>query len=105
MIKVVRAPTDSVLFVIPGKRGHLQPISYVQFTKVFRTLVTSTGRKCQDYSSHSFRRGGATYAFECGVPDSYIRLLGGWKSDCYKAYIDVSYKERCKAASLMAECL
>lgn len=105
MIKVVRAPPDSVLFVIPGSKGHLKPIHYVQFTKVFRTLVLETGRKAEEYSSHSFRRGGATYAFECGVPDHYIRMLGGWRSDCYKGYVDVSFKERFKAATLMAECL
>ena len=39
------------------------------------------------YSSHSFRRGGATWAFKCGVSAELIQLQGDWKSDAYKLYL------------------
>ena len=41
------------------------------------------------YSGHSFRRDAATWAKQAGIPDSDIQLLGRWKSDAYKRYIEV----------------
>ena len=38
------------------------------------------------YTGHSFRRGGATFAFRCGVPASLIKLQGDWHSDTYLLY-------------------
>ena len=41
-----------------------------------------------DISSHSFRRGGATWALSCGVPGGIVKLLGDWKSAEYLVYLD-----------------
>lgn len=43
------------------------------------------------YTGHSFRRGGATYAFRSGVPGELIQVMGDWKSDAYKRYFDFSF--------------
>lgn len=37
-------------------------------------------------TSHSFRRGGATFLSNLGVPLSYIKDRGGWKSNCVYRY-------------------
>jgi integrase len=42
-----------------------------------------------NYSGHSFRRGAATWARSIGIPDADLQLLGRWKSDAYKRYIEV----------------
>jgi hypothetical protein len=39
------------------------------------------------FSSHSFRRGGATLAAQTGISSSLIQLMGDWKSDAYNKYI------------------
>lgn len=41
-----------------------------------------------NYSGHSFRRGAATSAKEAGLCDADIQILGRWKSDAYRLYID-----------------
>ena len=41
------------------------------------------------FSGHSFRRGGATWAFKAGLPGELVQMLGDWASDSYKRYIDV----------------
>jgi hypothetical protein len=41
------------------------------------------------YSGHSFRRGAATSARIAGLTDHEIQLLGRWRSDAYKRYIEV----------------
>ena len=40
------------------------------------------------YSGHSFRRGGATHALNCGIPAEIIMAQGDWKSLAYLDYID-----------------
>jgi hypothetical protein len=42
-----------------------------------------------NYSGHSFWRGAATWARSIGIPDADLQLLGRWKSDAYKRYIEV----------------
>jgi hypothetical protein len=42
-----------------------------------------------NHSGHSFRRGAATWARSIGIPDADLQLLGRWKSDAYKRYIEV----------------
>lgn len=44
------------------------------------------------YSGHSFRRGAATSAREAGLSDDEIMLLGRWKSDAYRLYVDTHPK-------------
>ncbi len=60
-----------------------------------RKFVTETLRdtlrrlSCQGhYSGHSFRRGAATWARHIGLSDDEIQLLGRWKSDSYRLYIE-----------------
>ena len=46
------------------------------------------GGVCSDgFSGHSFRIGAAKAAAEAGVGDAVIQLLGCWKSDAYKGYV------------------
>ena len=40
------------------------------------------------FSGHSFRRGGATFAHRMGVSPLLIKLMGDWSSDAYMSYID-----------------
>ena len=41
-------------------------------------------------NTHSLRIGGATLLSLAGVPDSIIKKMGRWKSDCFKKYIRMS---------------
>ena len=40
------------------------------------------------FRGHSFRRGGATWAFRAGVPGELIQIYGDWASDAYKCYLE-----------------
>ena len=43
------------------------------------------------------RRGGTTAAFNAGINEQIIKKMGGWKSDCYKSYIEVDTEKQVKA--------
>jgi hypothetical protein len=60
------------------------PLSAATFARRLRLLVGDR----PDISSHSFRRGGATWALSCGVPGEVIKVMGDWKSSAYLVYLD-----------------
>ena len=61
-----------------------------KFIRVLRDLLTKAGYDAKSFTGHSFRRGGATYAFRAGVSGELIKLIGDWKSDAYSRYLDFS---------------
>lgn len=77
------------------------PITYNFFVKKMRLLFKRAGLSPELFSSHSFRRGGATCAFEKGVPDYLIKTQGDWASDAYQSYLDVSVSQRLDVFHLM----
>ncbi|KAK7485543.1 hypothetical protein BaRGS_00023231 [Batillaria attramentaria] len=74
-------------FRLQGPQAPSSPafsLTATAFARRLRYLVA--GRT--DISSHSFRRGGATWALSCGVPGEVIKVMGDWKSSAYLAYVD-----------------
>lgn len=54
-----------------------------------KVIVKKMGLDPNDYSWHSFRRGGAHQAALLGVSDSEIKKHSRWKSEAYMRYVDV----------------
>ena len=54
------------------------------------------------YSPHSFRRGGASFAFRCNVPAEIIQRQGDWQSDAYLIYLEMSSAQKRRAVNSMA---
>ena len=50
------------------------------------------------FSTHIFRRGGATFAFQSGIPSELIQLQGDWKSDAYKKYLTFTLDDKLMVA-------
>lgn len=57
------------------------------FMREISTLITASGYDTSNYTSHSFRKGGAVSLQQRGVSDSIIRKMGRWKSDAYHLYL------------------
>jgi hypothetical protein len=72
------------LFVRPNN----QPFSREYVVRCLRLCLAHRGI-AGHYSGHSFRRGAATSARLAGLTDHEIQLLGRWRSDAYKRYIEV----------------
>lgn len=84
---LVSLPPLSPAFV-SSKSG--DPLTGGMFNKILKEVVSKSGiggpDKC--YSSHSFRRGSATWAMVCGVPGEVVKMFGDWKSAAYLSYVD-----------------
>ena len=76
--------------------------TYRQFQTRLRSALAAAGVVDPGrFSSHSFRRGGATFAFLCGVPAEIIKILGNWKSDAYLQYLYIPLEARLAASQLI----
>ena len=64
------------------------------FTNKLKELLSTLGLPGQCYASHSFRRGVATYLFRQGIPRELIQVMGDWKSEAYKVYLEIDLPEK-----------
>ena len=80
------APRDGPAFVFQ-EQGELCPLTPDIFIAAIRAALEASVSDVSLYAGHSFRRSGACWAYERGVPIDTIRQIGDWKSDAYTAYI------------------
>lgn len=90
------------LFLLAGKKGFL-PVTYYQFQSFLRHMISIIGKNPADYSTHSFRRGGASHAFASFVPSELIKHHGDWSSDCYLLYLNFNFEQRLSVAKSMLQ--
>ena len=82
--------------------GKLTCLTYSTFVKALKHSIAACGYDSSLYSGHSFRRGGATYAFSLNIPAELIKLHGDWKSNAYLRYIDISTDLQWKMVNVMS---
>ena len=103
MIRLVPADEDSPAFCKLEHDDNIVPITYNEFQSKFRNLISRTGRDPSFYSSHSFRRGGASFAFDSNVSSELIQLHGDWRSNAYKKYLEFSLEQKLLISQKMGE--
>ena len=108
----VLCPVKTILNVFITVRGHPSQhllalgngtsLTYRRFQDKLRSILKQNPHVDESlFSSHSFRRGGCTFAFLSGVPPELIKLLGNWRSDCYLKYLEFPLEARTAAIELM----
>jgi len=104
MVSSYPAHDTSPAFLLK-RYGRVQTVTYRQFQDKLKKCVSAIGLDAKDFTSHSFRRGGATYAFQCGLSANHIKKLGDWKSDAYLEYIDCPLADRLVAGKKIRDSL
>ena len=66
-----------------------------------KQLAQLNGLNPSNYSSHSFRRGGAHTASSNGIQDCQIQKHGRWTSTCYLMYTSVARREAGTAITMV----
>ena len=103
LLSMVKIPPEYPAFCYSVK-GKVFPLTYSLFVKQFRYWLKQIGVKHDVlYSSHSFRRGGATWAFKSGVNPSLIKMQGDWLSDCYLQYVKLDVSDKLETTTKMAQ--
>ena len=80
-------PSDQAFCWRDSHLGSNRVFVYRDFMNVLQAHLSRSGLPHRQYGSHSFRRGGATFALEAGVPLDSIAIMGDWKSDAMYLYL------------------
>ena len=102
MISAVPSLPHCPAFVLSTPSGPV-PVLYSLFHQVLRSLLSKVGLDPRKFSSHSFRRGGASFAFRSGVRGELIQKQGDWASDAYKLYLSMDIPSRVAVAQSMSK--
>ena len=99
MFQAVPLSNNAALFSFTDGK----PITYAYYQRFLKSCIQYIGLDKNCFSSHSFRRGAVSLAIKCGIPESMVKIMGDWKSECYKMYINCPLEVRCNFASMFAE--
>ncbi|CAC5357523.1 unnamed protein product [Mytilus coruscus] len=102
MITAVSCPSPAFLHI---STGTTVPLTYSTFLHMLKHSLSQLKLDTSGYSGHSFRRGGATFALECGVSSDLIQAQGDWKSEAYKGYLDPSFSHKQQVMNAFASAL
>lgn len=80
---------EQPLFERPVGSGQWQQVVYEDASARLKQRLGGDPK----LGTHSLRKGAATLAGRCGVPDRLIQLWGRWRSDCFKLYTVVTHGE------------
>jgi hypothetical protein len=97
----VNTPQSAPAFSYAGGRF----ISYKSFTSRLKSLLSKSGFPADQYSGHSFRRGGASFLHLCGGTALMVQAAGDWSSSCFTRYLFLSTEERLHAQLLMSRAI
>ena len=82
---------------------HIWPLTYGIFMAKLCTCMTQRDLSGMDFGSHSPQHGGASLAFQAGVPLEIIKILGDWKFNAILLYLNVPLAIRIKATTLLSQ--
>ena len=72
------------------------------FLSKLRKRLQALGYSPQDYAGHFFRRRGASFAYQSGVPLELIKMLDDWKSDSVLLYLTAPHNIRLQTINLIS---
>ena len=86
MLKLYKGDNNSPLFQIKCY-GNWVPLTDTRLRKFLSKIVNILGWQSKNLTFHSFRRSGATLAFNSNIPMQHIQSQGTWTSDAVWGYI------------------
>lgn len=100
-LKLVHVNPSSPLFVRPGTQS---PLTYKVFSDRLKALISAANLK-GNYTSHSLRRGCATFLSRLGLPLHDIKTYGDWRSLSVLLYLAGDVHTRLLKDRSVAKCL
>ena len=99
LFDVAKAPGSAPLFTFGKNKSH----SRHTLVSLLDMCVCKAGLPSNDYSWHSFRRGAATFAYELGLDESAIQMLGDWSSSAFRNYLELAFLRKVSVAETIAK--
>lgn len=97
--------TDSQAFNWLDDRQAVKVFTYGAFVSILRSHLAALGFDPKLFAGHSFRRGGASFAYQSGVPIELIKALGDWRSDTILIYLTMPLTIRLHSANMLCKAI
>ena len=94
LFQAVDIPASAPAFSYLSTGHRLDCITASIFRSSIQLLASRIGLEPRSCSGHSLRRGGATFAFQCGIPAELIKIQGDWRSDACLLYLMIPLADR-----------
>ena len=98
LVEMVKVPNSAPLFSFSVSDFHTR----YSLVRLLEMCVTEAGLSPADYSWHSFRRGAAMFAYEIGLDDTAVQLLGDWSSSAFRNYLEFSFLSKVSVAEAIS---
>ena len=106
MCALITTGSTAPAFVLPLLGGSFSSIAKSLFVKVFHWRLVLAGVPQEPaYRGHSFRRGGANWAFQCEVLVELIQVFGDQSSGAYKSYLEFGLPAKLRVAMRISQAL
>ena len=92
LLSTPNLPLDTPLFVY-GQGGDMVRLTQSMFSHKLTKVMSGLGSWLWGqafFRSQFTSGGGASWAFQRGLPGEIIQVMGDWKSDAYKVYLETS---------------
>ena len=99
LFNIVKVPNSSPVFTYQ-KNEFLTKCS---LSRLLDQCTSKAGLPVSEYSWHSFRRGAAVFAFELGLDESAVQLLGDWSSSAFKNYLEFAFVRKVAIAKKVSK--
>ena len=96
-VAAVPTPADAGAFSYRDAVGALHSLTFDLLAEGIKHLVGAVGLDPARYSTHSPRRGGATWVYKHQVHTLHIKATGDWRSDAYEAYLTLGQVRSCSS--------
>ena len=93
----LRGSCRGPLFLLEDGRGLTRQL----FSTSLDNLLSELKRDTRKYSTHSFWIGAATSAKTANIPDTFIKMMGRWRSDVYQCYVKTPPGELAKLSKYL----
>lgn len=90
MLRTQPESTDQQLPLFIAPNTNNRPMTSRYMSDALRIMLSALNIQPNIYSLHSFRRGGATAAYQAGVNYAQVKSHGTWASDSFWNYITVN---------------
>ena len=86
-----------------GRSFYTHTFTYNSFVEKLRHHLSTLGLDPKNYAGHSFRSGGASFAYLSGVSIEMIKALGDWRSDTVLFYLTMPLSVRLHSANMLCK--
>ena len=90
LLSTPNLPPDTPLFVY-GQGGDMVKLTQSMFSHKLTKVMSGLGYEAKLFQVTVYvGGGGGSWAFQRGLPGEIIQVIGDWKSDAYKVYLETS---------------